>query len=378
MKKTISILLTIIMAFMLSLTAYADNESGSDNLDSVMEGINSQLEENIDENVREQLDEEEIKIKDPETVNNFSVNKLFSKIISEIAKLAGEPFKLIGKMIAITLVCVLAKSLAPDGSSVVKTFEIVSVISSVMVVIGYITQSINAVVGSLKAINTFMLSYIPVYASIIVTSGSPSAGTTYYVTLFALCEAITLIANKLFLPMMSIVMAISIVEAINPNLSFCNVADSLKKLVQWLLGAVMTIFVGILSVQSIIGVSADTVGVKAAKFAVSTFVPVVGGAVSDAFSTVRSSLGVIRSGIGGVGIIIIIFIVLQPIILTALLKLVTTICAIISEILDQKEIGKLMRNTSSIMSISLSVIICISLIFIVSTAVLMLAGLNLT
>lgn len=356
--------------------AFAQAEENEE-LNSIMDGINSQLEDYIDDDVAESIEENEISLEDPGSISEFSVSKLLDIILSKIYELSGKPFLIIGKITAVALMCVLLKSFVPDNSSVSKTFSIVSVICAVTMVLESVTQCVEAVISSLKGINAFMISYIPVYASVIATSGSPTSAGSYYVTLFSLCEIITLIANKVFLPMMSIVLAISIIEAINPSLSFCRVALSLKKLINWLLGAIMTIFVGVLSIQSIIGVSGDSVGIKAARFAVSTFVPVVGGAVSDAYSTVRGSMGIIRSGVGGFGIIVVLFIVLQPIILSALLRLVTTICAIICEILDEKELGLLMRNTSAVISMCLSTIVCVSLVFIVSTAVLMLAGLNL-
>lgn len=376
MKRLFCFVTAIIVMLCFPKAAFAQAEENEE-LNSIMEGINSQLEDYIDDDVAESIEENEISLEDPESISEFSVSKLLDIILSKIYELSGKPFLIIGKITAVALMCVLLKSFVPDNNSVSKAFSIVSVICAVTMVLESVTQCVEAVISSLKGINAFMISYIPVYASVIATSGSPTSAGSYYVTLFSLCEIITLIANKVFLPMMSIVLAISIIEAINPSLSFCRVALSLKKLINWLLGAIMTIFVGVLSIQSIIGVSGDSVGIKAARFAVSTFVPVVGGAVSDAYSTVRGSMGIIRSGVGGFGIIVVLFIVLQPIILSALLRLVTTICAIICEILDEKELGLLMRNTSAVISMCLSTIVCVSLVFIVSTAVLMLAGLNL-
>ena len=64
----------------------------------------------------------------------------------------------------------------------------------------------------------------------------------------------------------------------------------------------MTIFTGLLSIQSVVGSSADTLTSKTAKYVISNCVPVVGGAVSDAYSTVKGSLSLLKNGIGGVGI----------------------------------------------------------------------------
>ena len=64
----------------------------------------------------------------------------------------------------------------------------------------------------------------------------------------------------------------------------------------------MTIFTGILSVQSIVGASADSVAVKAAKYVLSNSIPLVGSAASDAYSTVRGSILLLKNGVGGIGI----------------------------------------------------------------------------
>lgn len=380
MKKILTLILFLVFLNFSGITVFASESSKeqTEEYEQLLEDIGDRVDSGIDEDTKDSLNESRIYTNDPESVGSFSVSDLFGILIDKISELSGGLLPLIGKVAAAALICAFVRSVTPGNSSVNSVFTVITVVCSVSVVIDSVSRCVNAAVASLKGINTFMLSYIPVYSSIIITSGSPSGGTAYYVTLFTLCEVITLIANKIFLPLMSIVMAISIVEAINPSFSFCHIAESLKKLVKWLLGAMMTVFVGILSVQSIIGVSSDTVGMKAAKFAVSTFVPVIGGAVSDAYSTVRSSMGIIRSGIGGIGIIIIMFIALQPIILSALLKLVTMICAIIAEVLGERELAHLMNSTSSVVSMCLSTVVCVSLVFIISTALLMLAGLNLT
>ena len=49
---------------------------------------------------------------------------------------------------------------------------------------------------------------------------------------------------------------------------------------------------------------------------------------------------------------------------------------IIADIMGEKELSSLLKSTSAVISIALSVIVTVSVVFIVSTAVLMLAGVN--
>ena len=79
----------------------------------------------------------------------------------------------------------------------------------------------------------------------------------------------------------------TLVSAINPSLDLGSLAESVKKLVIWVLGIVMTLFTGLLSIQSFAGAAADNLSARAVKFAASSFIPVIGGSVSEAYSAVK-------------------------------------------------------------------------------------------
>ena len=138
----------------------------------------------------------------------------------------------------------------------------------------------------------------------------------------------------------------------------------------------MTIFTGLLTIQSITGAATDSLASRTAKFAASSFIPIVGGAVSEAYSTVYGSLGVIRSGAGTIGIIIICIIVLRPIVTILAVKFVVTLGKIVCELFGQHESSEFLGGTNAVLSIGLGIVICFSMIFIVATAVVMLTAMN--
>lgn len=379
-KRIICLFFSFLMLLTFSVTVYADNadQQQSEEFNEAMEEIEAEIEKGIDEDIYGELSESGIEITNPESITRMKTGDIFDKIINVFSMNIGQAMKIAAKIIALILICTIVKSYVPESFSVSKTFSVVSVVCASTVIISSLEECMQSVIGALESIKTFMTCYIPVYASVIMTGGSVTAGTSYYVVLFSLCEIITFLAGSFILPVMSIVLSLSIVGAINPDLSFLSISNSFKKLVQWILSGTMTIIVAVLSIQSIIGVSSDTVASKTVKFAVSTFVPIVGGAVSDAYSTVKSSVGIIRSGIGGIGIIVVLFISISPIVSTAVIKLSVHLCQIIADIFGEKSISALMGSISSMLSICLSTIICVSVAFIISTALLMLLGTNLT
>ncbi|MGN1105939.1 MAG: stage III sporulation protein AE, partial [Huintestinicola sp.] len=155
-----------------------------------------------------------------------------------------------------------------------------------------------------------------------------------------------------------------------------SVTGLMKKITTLFLGFGMTVFTGLLSIQSIVGASADTLGVKAAKFVVSNFVPVVGSAVADAYSTMRSGLGLLRGAAGAFGIIALCVTLLPPVLETLCLYLAMTAGEAAAEMFGVKELGTFFKGAASVLSLTAAVLACFGVMFVISTVILMAAGLG--
>ena len=95
--------------------------------------------------------------------------------------------------------------------------------------------------------------------------------------------------------------------------------EGLKRLagvLKWVVTMVLTIllltYVGYLTVSGVVAGTADAVAVKAARFTVSSMVPVVGGILSDAAETVLAGAGVLKNAVGVFGMLTILSICLVP------------------------------------------------------------------
>ena len=232
-------------------------------------------------------------------------------------------------------------------------------------------RSIEQASQALSEGATFMLGFVPVFASIAAGSGSLTSAGVYNIILVLVAEIAVQIASGFLMPMLSLCMALAIVDALNPAISLSSLIEEIKKTVTWCLGLMMTIFVGLLSIQSIIGNSADTLSVKTGKFMVSNLVPVIGGAISDAYTTLKGSFGLLKGGVGGVGIMVILIMVLPTIITIGLNRIAISIASIGADIFNVQGLAKLFKNISSVTSIAFSIVISFSIMFIISTAIIM-------
>lgn len=147
-----------------------------------------------------------------------------------------------------------------------------------------------------------------------------------------------------------------------------------RKCTTWILGLLMTVFLGVLSMQNWLGSSVDTAASKTTKYVIANFVPVVGSAVSDAYTTVRSSLQMLRSTTGVVGMVSLCVLFLPPLVQLLLYRGVVAIGAAAAELFGTRSLLRLLRGTQQALAIAFALLVCFGVMFVVSTAIAMTIG----
>lgn len=377
-QKFVCILLMFLTVFFFALPAAAQTQEENPTYEEITERMDSELEENLNHETADFLDEHDISMENPQGITDTGIKDYLLHFLELLREEITKPLTLLGKLIAVALICALAKSMVPEGSSVTKTFELVGVLTAVTLMYDEIVRSMEYALTALSEMQTFMLAYIPVFSSVAATSASPAAAGSYYVLIFTVCELLGYLTSALVLPFLGLLTAFAIVQPMSGLFSYGGFVEGVKKIVVWVLGIGMTIFTGLLTIQSVIGSSADSVGIRTAKFAASSFIPVVGSSVSDAYTTVRASLGVIRAGVGGIGIIALLVMVLRPVAVILCVKFAVFLASVISGMLGEKQLNGLLQSLNAVLTILLSAVVCFGLVFIVSTAVILMLSMGIT
>lgn len=372
MKKTIFFILLFLLIF--PITVFGETESPDKQM---FDETGKQLQKSVTQEAEEFFEDNGITLEDSTGFTKLSVKDVFGYILKMAKGTLTLPLRLLGMLLAvIVLISVVSGMGAVSSTAYSKAVDIVGVLVCVKVMFDYIAFCINITFKTIETGSQFMMTYVPVFASVVGAGGSVTSAAAYHAGVLFIAEIAVQISVKILMPMLSVYLAFAILEAVNPELCFSGFANGIKKGVQWALGLIMTIFVGLITIQSIIGTSADTVAIRAAKFAASSFIPVIGGAISDAYTTVKGSLGLLRSGVGTFGIIVLLLTMLPSIISVTAVKLSVNLAAFVSEIVGVKRLTLLMKNVSSVLSIALSLLVCFLLMLIISTTVMMLVGLN--
>lgn len=179
--------------------------------------------------------------------------------------------------------------------------------------------------------------------------------------------AVVLISNGInyfILPLIFISTAISIVSNLSDKLELGKLSKFLKSGITWALGACVTLFVSVLSLEGNLTSNIDGIAAKGIKSA-SNLIPVVGKALGDSVDMVLGATSILKNSIGFVGIIIVIGICIIPVIKLLIFMCSYYFLSAICEPLADKKIVNLLEQMGGTFKVLFGTMVFISVLLII-------------
>ena len=172
------------------------------------------------------------------------------------------------------------------------------------------------------------------------------------------------------MPIVSMITALIIISKISDKVQVNKLASFMKSSIVWFLGIVLTVFVGVISLEGTLTSSVDGITAKTAKAAVSSLIPVVGKILGDSVDTVLGCGIILKNALGVVGVIIIIGICIIPVIKLSTMSIMYSIAAAIIEPLADTKIVKLLDEMGGIFKLLLAILSAVSVLLIIGTTII--------
>ena len=155
---------------------------------------------------------------------------------------------------------------------------------------------IAAAVAAVHTGSAFMTTLIPILAAVVAASGSPVLSVCWQTAVFSAAEVVAAAASGFMAPACGLMLGTGVLEALSAEAS--GLCEKIRKTAVGIFSAMATLFTAFLSLKGLLAGAADTVAAKGVKLAVSTFIPVVGAQLSDAYASVAGSLAAVRATAG--------------------------------------------------------------------------------
>lgn len=308
-----------------------------------------------------------------DSVFNLSPGQFFSQTADLVREEGAAPLKAAVSVIGIIVLCAVLQGVKTSfgEQETARVFHIVCVLAAAALVVAPVVSCAVRAEETVRGSFVFMTSFVPVLSAILTAGGQPVTASSYsLLTLGAADIASGLYAN-IVVPALNMVLALSVVSSAAPRLNLKGLTSFLQKTVKWILGFSMTIFVSILSLQGVVGNAADSVAVKATKFILGSAVPVVGGALSDALSSVQGYVGLLKTTVGAFGMVAGIFLFLPLLVECLLWLLAVNVCAAVGDILNFGEMADLLRAVGGVIGLLIAIVLSCAFLLIISSGIMM-------
>lgn len=218
-------------------------------------------------------------------------------------------------------------------------------------IIVILSVQITAVVIQVKEIVEgmcgFMQAVFPVLLTLITVLGSSAAAGVYSPLMAALSVGIGTVISSLVLPCFVAAVVLSIVGNISSNIKLGRLTKFFKSVAVFVLAGAFSLFAAFLTMQGLTGGIADSISVKTAKFAVQSYIPILGGYLSDGLDLALTGIILIKNAFGLVSVLVLFACVAVPVVQTAVftlgLKLTAGLC---EPICSDKRISDLLYGVS--------------------------------
>lgn len=199
----------------------------------------------------------------------------------------------------------------------------VSLFSSLYPVIASVRDGLSSVLD-------FFASLIPVMTAASAATGAVSTAgiqaTNMTITLTLLEKLCTGALIPLVFALFSLALASSFADG-----GMASLARGIKSLFTFGVGAVSTVLLGAIALQSVLSSAKDSASLRAARYAASGMIPMVGGTVSSALAALASGLAVVKGTVGVGAIVVILSLALAPLVSILLYRLALSISIIFLE-----------------------------------------------
>lgn len=388
MKNKLSvILLALFFIICISNTSFANE---NDKLDSKEYKVSSETQEDYIDSQLEKINIRELEeyIKDEDVFKNLDLKAFVKDLIKGDAQIfdlvntenlkkimlsqLSASLKVIIMIIVLALLSSILKSLENSFSSGEVTKVINYIIFITMVTLVLISfkdileisyKTVNSIIGIVNVL-------VPILLSLIAIGGLTVTSATLSPVFIGGVSVINLIFKGIIFNLITLAFCVLVVNNLSQNIKLEKFAGLLKKANIVIVGFMFTIYLGLVSIQGVYVTSFDKFTVKTAKFAIGSFIPVIGNFVSDSVDILLSSSILIKNIFGVVGLVLLIGICLIPLLKIFSIIVVYKIGAAIVEPIGEDNISSFMDETSKLMTVILVSILAVLIMFFVTISIL--------
>ncbi len=393
LKEYVLVIVAILIILLVNYSITFTTASNTENLDKVEEELTETIDEQLSgidlgqfQEILNGLSKQEQNIFGS---NNFfdKVSKLLSSDLSTgeslfsqiLSIILDEVLNFIPLLATICAIAILGSFISnlrvkSNDQSIADIVHFVCFGVIIVILSGAVLSLVSLTKNLLVSIQAQMQILFPILLTLLTSLGGIISVSVFQPLVAVLVSGVMQIFNYVVFPLFICTFVFTIVGNLSNNIKLDKFISFFKSSFKWVTGTVMTLFFTFLTIQGISAGSFDGVSVQTAKYAIKSYIPIVGGYLSDGFNLIMSSSILIKNAIGVAGLLLLLATVIIPVIKIAIFSLGLKLTSAVIEPLADSRTSNFVYTVSKTMGYLVATILCISFMYLVAVGLIIISG----
>ena len=249
---------------------------------------------------------------------------------------------------SIALLCGVLQTLQSHflGESTAKIIFFVAYLGALIPILGILTECIITTTKAVGELKTQMDIIFPLILTLIAASGGSVSVAIYKPSVAFLSNVLVKIVESIIFPITVVMIVFSMVNKFFGELKVDKFIGFFKSINKWVLGIGISVFGLFFTVQGITAASYDGIARRAAKYAIGTGIPIIGGFLSGGFDLAIAGSVLIKNSIGNFSLVLLVFSILEPLMLLIASNVLFKLTAAVTQPFGESKISSFMEETA--------------------------------
>lgn len=328
------------------------------------------------------------------SVPNFSLSQMFEDL--RAGKISLEPQELgqsllsllgqeilkcgplIGKLLILAVLIAVLQTMqnAFSSESIGKMVKGLSYLVLMVIALAAFQEVLKVATDAIDKMTSFLQTLFPVMLTLLMAMGNLTTAALFRPMVIGSLTLLATLMKTIVLPLFFLTAVLKLFNNISSEFKLGKLAGLFEFSGKMGIGILMTVFIGVMTIQGVTGGVADGVTLRTAKYT-ADLVPVVGKFFKDAVEIVASSGLLLKNSLGIIGILAIALICIGPAVRIAAMIFVFKISAALVEPLGLKELSDSLQDMSKSLVYIFASVASVAIMFFISIAIVVGSG-NLT
>lgn len=219
-------------------------------------------------------------------------------------------------------------SIRRASSSAVSAVASVSIFSGMYGIIAATREG-------LLSLSDFFSNLIPILTAVNASSGALNTAKTQATNMNITLAMLEKFSTGMLLPLTFALFSLALAASCTDS-GIASVAKGIKSIFSFGVGIICTMLAAAIALQSLVASAKDNAALRAARYAASGMIPIVGSSVASALSTLAGGMAFVRNTVGGASVAVIIAISIFPLVMLLLYRLAFSVSIIFLEFLGSE------------------------------------------